>query len=149
MRYIASKYDRLTHLILDDVEKTELTLKEIALKHQVSHAFVANRLKEYGIKHGRKSGAALKPSEIQQIIVLSKQGVHPKDLARKYDVTEASIYRHRKLAGFPAADERVYVHIKCKLSAATEARKVASFFGMKSSTFVSEAIAHYINHLKS
>lgn len=153
MRYPTTKYDRLTHLILDDVEGTELTLKEIALKHRVSHSFVAGRLKEYGINHGRKSGAAMKPSLIDELLQLSERGASAEELALKYGVTVATIYRHRMLNGFrkPKVERAPtgYVHIKVRATAARKAQATASFFGMQTATFTSEAIEHYINHLKS
>jgi hypothetical protein len=152
MRYSSIKYDRVTHLILDDVEGTELSLKEIAQKHEVSPAFVAARLKAYGIKHGRKSGATLKPSQIQEIVTLSERGYPAEKLAEMFGVSIATVHRQRSLAGYekPRVEKYTgYAHIKCRQISAQKAMKTASFFGMQTATFVSEAIEHYINHLNS
>jgi transposase len=152
MRYSSIKYDRVTHLILDDVEGTELSLKEIAQKHEVSLSFVAGRLKAYGIKHGRKSGASLKPSQIQEIVTLSERGYPADELAEKFGVCIATVHRQRSLAGYekPRVEKYTgYVHIKCRQLSAKNAMQTASFFGMHTASFVSEAIEHYINHLKS
>jgi transposase-like protein len=157
MRYPASKYDRLTHLILDDVEGTELSLKEIAKKHGVSTAFVANRLSQYGIKHGRRPAATLKASQVESILADSQMGTPVAELAEKYGVSRSHIYYLRRThigerieqKAKPVSEHSCYSHIKCRTSSAQMAMKTASFFGMQTATFVGEAIEHYINHLNS
>jgi len=162
MRYSSVKYDRLVHLILDDVENTELSLREIACKHQVSISFVSSRLKDYGIAHGRRAGTKIKPSQATEIIKRYAGGEHVSEIAASFDVTVATIYK--RCQGATVVERRprsvaVYnpqapklsniVHINCKQGASQRAMVTARFLGVTTATFVSEAIEHYIKHLKS
>ena len=150
MRHDTKKYDRLTNLVLADVENTEMSIKAIAAKHSTSVAFVHNRCKEYGIVHGRKQGSKLTPSQIKEILRLTLEGVPAAQLSEQFKVNPVTIHKHRKDAGIEIPKQFAGVTIiKCRKKSAALAKRTAYNLGVSTASFVSEAIEHFVNYLNS